>query len=69
MKPLSPADRTRVQAAEGWLDLGNHTEANAELEKIAATNRAHPDALQVRWRVYAQAGKWDACLDIATALT
>jgi len=25
--------------------------------------------LQLRWRIYAHAGKWDACLDIATALT
>ena len=69
MKPLSPADRTHLQAADGWLDLGSHSEANAELEKVAPANRAHPDVLQVRWRVYAKAGKWDACLDIATALT
>ena len=69
MKPLSPADRTHVQAAEGWLDLGNHVEANAELENLAPANRAHPDLLQVRWRVYAKAGKWAACLDIATSLT
>ena len=69
MKPLSPADRTHLRAAEGWLDLGNHVEAIAELEKVAPANRAHPDVLQVRWRVYAKAGKWDACLDIATALT
>jgi tetratricopeptide (TPR) repeat protein len=69
VKPLSPDDRTHLQAAEGWLDLGNHVEANAELEKIAPANRAHPDVLQVRWGVFAKAGKWDACLDIATALT
>jgi tetratricopeptide (TPR) repeat protein len=69
VKPLSPTDRTHLQAAEGWLDLGNHVEASAELEKIAPANRAHPDVLQVRWGVYAKAGKWDACLDIATALT
>ena len=61
---LSPADRTHLQAAEGWLDLGNPGQANAELEKIAPANRAHPDVLLVRWRVYAKAGKWGA----ATAL-
>ena len=37
--------------------------------RLTPKNRAHPDVLQVRWRVYAKAGKWDACLDIATALT
>jgi hypothetical protein len=36
MKPLAPADRIHLQAADGWLDLGNHVEANAELEKICA---------------------------------
>jgi tetratricopeptide (TPR) repeat protein len=69
VKPLSPNDRTHLQAAEGWLDLGNQVEANADLEKIAPANRAHPDVLQIRWGVFAKAGKWDACLDIATALT
>ncbi len=34
MKPLSPADCAHLQAADGWLDLGNHFEANAELERI-----------------------------------
>ena len=67
MKPLSPTDR--IPASEdGWIDLGNHVEANTELEQVAPANRAHPDLLQVRWRVYAKAGNWDACLDIATAL-
>ena len=69
VKPLPPADRPHLQAAEGWVDLGNHVEANAELEKVAPANHAHPDVLQVRWRVYAKAGKWDACLDIATPPT
>ena len=34
-----------------------------------AKNRAHPDVLQVRWRIYARTKKWDVRLDIATALT
>jgi TIR domain len=37
--------------------------------RTTAANRAHPDVLQLRWRMYADARKWDACLDIATALT
>jgi predicted Zn-dependent protease len=27
------------------------------------------EILQLRWRIYADARKWEACLDIATALT
>ena len=40
-KSLRPPDSHHLQAAEGWIGLGN----------------------------YADAGKWDACLDIVTALT
>ena len=66
---LQPPDSFHLQAAEGWIGLGSYAEANDELEQIAAANRAHPDVLQLRWRIYADARKWDVCLDIATALT
>ena len=69
MNPLEPPDSLHLRAAEGWIGLGNYADANEELEQIAAANRAHPDVLQLRWRIYADARKWDACLDIATALT
>ena len=69
MNDLEPADQHCLNAAQGWLDLGNHVEANEELERIEAKNRAHPNVLQVRWRIYAKAEKWDACLEIARTLT
>ena len=69
IKPLQPPDTRYVEAAEGWIELGNNEAASDELEQIAPANRAHPDVLQLRWRIYADALKWDACLDIATALT
>jgi predicted Zn-dependent protease len=69
MMPLEAPDSIHLQAAEGWVGLGNYADANDELEQIAAANRAHPDVLQIRWRIYADARKWDACLDIATTLT
>jgi tetratricopeptide (TPR) repeat protein len=68
VKPLSPPDSHHLQAAIGWLGLGNHTEANEELEKIAPAMRAHPDVLEVRLELYARAKKWDKCLDIASAI-
>jgi hypothetical protein len=40
-----------------------------ELEKIAPRRRSHPDVFRVRWDIYAAAKKWEAALDIATALT
>jgi predicted Zn-dependent protease len=57
-----------VQAAQGWLELGNHVEANEELEKITPQSRAHPDVLEMRWQIYAASKKWDAALDAAAAL-
>src|SRR5687768_7624820 len=66
---LTDGDKKHLQAAEGWLDLGNYNEANEELEKITASLRAHPEVLLIRWQVYAQAKKWDEALEIAKLFT
>jgi hypothetical protein len=50
------------------LELGNHIEANMELEKIAPQSQAHPDVVEVRWHIYAAAKEWEAALDIAATL-
>ena len=68
-EPLQPPDSLHLRAAEGWIGLGDYSSANEELLRISALNRAHPDVLQLRWRIYAHANKWEACLDIATNLT
>ncbi len=68
MKPLEPPDIHHLSAAQGWLGLGNHLEANEELEQISLELRAHPEVLAVRWQIYAKAKKWDACVDIAAAI-
>ena len=68
VKPLDPPDSHYLSSAIGWLGLGNWQEANEELEKIAPALRAHPEVLEVRWLVYAKAGKWEPCVDIGNAL-
>ena len=65
---LSRSDQRHLDAAEGWLGLGNHLEADKELEQVMASNRTHPAVLEVRYQVYDKAKKWDAALDIASAL-
>lgn len=65
---IDPPDSHHLNAARGWLELGNQFEANEELEKIAPPLRAHPDVLELRWQIYAKARKWDACVDIGEAL-
>jgi predicted Zn-dependent protease len=68
MKPLEPHDLRYLAAAQGWLELGNHLEADEKLENITAEQRAHPAVLEIRWQIYAKAGKWEGALDIASAL-
>jgi tetratricopeptide (TPR) repeat protein len=55
-------------AAQGWLELGNHIEANTELEQVSPELRVYPDVLELRWRIYCKAQEWPSCLDIAEAL-
>jgi tetratricopeptide (TPR) repeat protein len=68
MKPLDLSDSRYLKAAVGWLELGNWSEANEELERITPGLRAHPDVLRVRYDVYAKAKKWEMAAEIAQAL-
>jgi hypothetical protein len=47
MTSLQAIDLNILRAAEGWLELGNHLEANEELENITPKLRAHPDVLEI----------------------
>jgi tetratricopeptide (TPR) repeat protein len=60
VKKIKPPDSHHLKAAEGWLELGNHLEANEELENITASDRAHPDVLELRWQIYIEEEKWEA---------
>jgi predicted Zn-dependent protease len=68
IKPLEPPDTHHLSAAQGWLELGNHIDANNELEEISPRQRAHPAVLSVRYDVYAKAGIWDGAAEIAGSL-
>lgn len=68
MKRPAEADRRRLEAAEAWLHLGNHVEAEKELESIAADLSADPEVLSVRWEICAAAKKWDAAIEVASVL-
>ncbi|HWX20490.1 MAG TPA: tetratricopeptide repeat protein [Candidatus Binatia bacterium] len=68
MKPLQPPDSLHLDAAQGWLGLGNHVEANAELEKISPGHKRHAEVLKVKWEICAAARKWEAALESAATL-
>ncbi len=68
MQPLEPPDIHYLSAALGWLGLNNAAEAKAELAQISAGHQNHPDVLEVRWLICAEAGLWEEGLQIAREL-
>jgi len=68
VKELSPDDHRHLEAAQGWLMLGDYLSANEELDNITPLFRVHPQVLVVRWMVYAKAEKWDVAFEIARTL-
>jgi len=68
MKPLEAPDSLFLEAAEGWLGLGDWQEANQELERIRPELRRHPDVLKVRWTICALAKDWDVSVEIGQLL-
>jgi predicted Zn-dependent protease len=65
---LQYPDPMHLNAAAGWIQLGDYDSANDELENIRAEWRAHSDVLDLRWFIYSNHEQWDACLDIASAI-
>ena len=65
---LQHPDPMHLEAAAGWIQLGDYDSANEELEKIRAEWSEHPDVLDLRWLIYSHHEQWDACLDIASAI-
>jgi uncharacterized protein HemY len=65
MKPLQHPDVFHVEAARGWLDLGNSEEAQLELAKIKGRNREHPEVLEVVWQICARRSEWEQCVELA----
>ena len=68
MQSLGPPDTHFLSAAVGWCELGNVTEAKAELDRIAQVLRHHPDVLEVRWLIHAQEKNWEEGFTVAEKL-
>jgi len=69
MKPLPHPDNKHLEAAEGWLGLGNWREANEELENIRSELSVHPFVLEVRYKIFAETKRWDEAVEIARTLS
>lgn len=68
MSPIKPPDKFHVDAALGWLGLGNAAEAKLELAKVNAALREHPEVLEAGWEVCWAEQDWEAGLKVAEAL-
>ena len=69
LKTLEPSDLHRLNAAQGWLELGDVVSASDELEEITPDMRAHPAVLAIRYEIYSKAKKWDMAVEVARTLT
>jgi predicted Zn-dependent protease len=67
MTDLNLTDLRHLEAAQGWLGLGNWGEARAELANIPTELQSHPDVLHVRWAIHAAAKEWESAAEIAGA--
>jgi predicted Zn-dependent protease len=61
-------DKFHLSAAQGWLELGNSAEAQAELDQLPVPLRGHPDVLRLQIEIFAEAKQWDACANTAALL-
>ena len=65
MNELPHPDHRYLEAAEGWLGLGNWREAGAELEQIQPQFRLHPSVLEIRYKIHAEAKRWPEAVVVA----
>ena len=68
MKKFPLPDQRYLDAAEGWLGLGDHLAANEELEQITPKLRAHPFVLELRYKIYSAAKRWDMASEVARGM-
>jgi len=68
MAKLEPPDAFALSAALGWIELGNPTEALAELERVTPDNQSHHGVLELRWAALADLKRWVHAFAVASDL-
>lgn len=61
-------DKRHLEAAEGWIGLGNYKEAAKELEQINPEFKNHPFVLVARYKLLGAAKHWDKAVKIAMSV-
>ena len=57
---MTRPDKLHLEAAEGWLMLGDADSARKELDEISPSARALPEVLEIEWGVHARLDDWTA---------
>jgi len=68
MPTLEPPDSHFLDAATGWLMLGNADEARREFEQLRPIARNHPNALDFEWHWFAHEKRWHEAVAVAQRL-
>jgi len=68
MNTLPHPDSFHLDAAQGWLMLGNPAAADEELAKLTPASRAQAEVLEFEWSVHAAAGSWARAHEVAGQL-
>jgi predicted Zn-dependent protease len=58
-------DNHHLDAAIGWLTLGNAAEARTDFERLAPKHRELPEALAFEWQLLATERRWPDAADVA----
>jgi predicted Zn-dependent protease len=69
MKNLPHPDNKYLEATEGWLGLGDQVSANEELEHISPAFRNNPLVLEMRWKIYVKAEKWELAAEVGRIMS
>jgi tetratricopeptide (TPR) repeat protein len=65
---IEPPDSHHLRAAEGWLELGNWREADADIERISSEVRLLPEVLAMRFRIFSAGKDWERALAVGEIL-
>ena len=65
---FSRADQLHLDAAQGWLGLGDIASANNELDEITREFQDHPAVLLVRCDICSHAKQWESVVTLAETL-
>jgi len=68
MKRLPHPDNFHLEAARGWLMLGDAAAAREELAKLRPASRAQAEVLEFEWNVHAAASSWAQAHAVAQRL-